>query len=265
MTALRLHVVRLAVLPLGSCLALAAGCARQPPQPPAKPPRPTFECRFTEDPVSIDGKLDDAAWQRAVLIDSFTVPWEKGGPAARKGTRARLLWDRDNLYVAADMDDTDLYADVTEHDGNTWDNDVFEVFLKPSADKPAYYEFHVTPANTVFDLFLPRRGHVGRFKKLGEFDIESAVALRGTLDRWNDKDKGWSVEMRIPWESLAETGGRPAAGDEWRIALCRYDYDLEHEAPELSSSAPLSRRDFHRHEDYAAVRFTGPDTTAQQP
>ena len=40
-------------------------------------------------------------------------------------------------------------------------------------------------------LFLPRRGHVGRFKREGEFDITSAVNLRGTLGAWNDKDKGW--------------------------------------------------------------------------
>jgi glucose/arabinose dehydrogenase/mono/diheme cytochrome c family protein len=261
--------VRLPLRPLlACCLALAGGCARQSPPPPpaaAAPPRPTFECRFTEDPITIDGKVDDAAWQRAVVVDSFTIPWEKGAPKARRGTRARLLWDRENLYVAADMDDTDLFAHVTEHDGNTWENDVFEVFLKPSADKPAYYEFHVNAANAVFDLFLPRRGHVGRFKRDGEFHIESAVALRGTLDTWTDKDEGWSVEMRIPWESLVRTGGRPEAGDEWRLALCRYDFDVEQEAPELSSVAPLSRRDFHRHEDYAAVRFVGPQATAQRP
>jgi glucose/arabinose dehydrogenase/mono/diheme cytochrome c family protein len=247
-----------------------AGCSRSAAPPPpvaAGPPAPppAFECRFTEDPVAIDGKLDDAAWQRAVVIDSFVIPWEKGSPKARKGTRARLLWDRENLYVAADMDDSDLYADVTQHDGNTWENDVFEVFLKPSAEKPAYYEFHVNAANAVFDIFLPRRGHVDRFKRDGEFHIESAVALRGTLGSWTDKDEGWSVEMRIPWESLARTGGRPEAGDEWRLALCRYDFDVDHEAPELSTMARLSRRDFHLHEDYAALRFVGPQATARRP
>ena len=86
------------------------------------------------------------------------------------------------------MDDGDLYADVEKHDGNTWTNDVFEVFLKPSAEKPGYYEFHVTPNNTRFDLFLPRRGHVERFRREREFHVTSAVTLRGTLDRWDDRD-----------------------------------------------------------------------------
>ena len=243
----------------GLALGPVAGCARPASQPVAPPPPPpVFECRFTAEPVTIDGKFDEAAWQRAPVIDSFGMPWEQGAPRARKGTRARLLWDRDNLYVAADMDDADLYADVKEHDGNTWENDVFEVFLKPAAEKPAYYEIHVNAANTVFDLFLPRRGHVGRFKRQDEFHIESAVTLRGTLEAWSDKDEGWTVEMRIPWSDMQPTGGRPEAGAEWRFALCRYDFDVAHEAPELSTMARLSRRDFHRHEDYAILRFVAP-------
>jgi hypothetical protein len=247
----------------GACL--LTGCGGLASLPPAaavpKPPPsiPVAECRFASGPILIDGTLDEAAWGQAAVIDDFRMPWEPGGPPARAATRARLLWDADNLYVAADMDDGDLYADVTEHDGNTWDNDVFEVFLKPAADAPPYYEFHVTPANTRFDVFLPRRGHVGRFKKTDVFGIESAVAVRGTLDAWADRDTGWTVEMRIPWADLARTGGRPEAGAEWRFALCRYDFDVAAESPELSTAAPLSRKNFHAHEDYARLRFVGPE------
>lgn len=248
---------------------LVAGCSAPPPAPAPEPAAKATrrepvvcECRPATGPIVIDGKLDDAAWQAAAVIDDFRIPWLADQPRARKATRARMLWDQDNLYVAADMDDGDLYADVTEHDGNTWDNDVFEVFLKPSADEPAYYEFHVTPLNTVFDMFLPRRGHVGRFKGDGEFGIESAVALRGTLEQWADRDQGWTAEIRIPWAGLARTGGRPAPGAEWRFALCRYDFDVAEEAPELSTSAPLSRRSFHQHEDYATLKFVGPPAVA---
>ena len=237
-----------------------AGCAGPAVQPPAAPSvaRPVFPCRFASGPIVIDGKLDEAAWTEAPVIDGFRVPWEPGSRSARSVTRARVLWNSDNLYLAAEMDDGDLYADVTEHDGNTWDNDVFEVFLKPAADKPAYYELHVNAANAVFDLFLPRRGHVGRFKRHHQFHIESAVKLRGTLDAWADKDEGWTVEIRIPWSDLQPTGGRPEPGADWRFALCRYDFDVAHEQPELSTIAPLSRRDFHHHEDYATLRFLGP-------
>ena len=221
-----------------------------------------YDCRFTEEPITIDGKLDDPAWNHAAVIDRFQMPWLRQKMSlALKATRARLLWDRACLYIAADLDDADLYATMTEHDGNTWENDVFELFLKPAVDKPSYYEFHITPANTVFDIFLPRRGHVGRFRRDREFHIESAVSLRGTLNRWTDQDEGWSAEMAIPWSDLMPTGGRPDPGETWRFALCRYDFDIAQEKPELSTSAPLASKtypDFHSHEDFAPIQFTMP-------
>jgi hypothetical protein len=97
-----------------------------------------YECKFTEDAIAIDGTLDDAAWKDATTIENFSMPWlGKDNKPATKATRAKILWDRENLYISADLDDADLYADVTEHDGQIWDNDVFEVFLKPSTEKPS--------------------------------------------------------------------------------------------------------------------------------
>ena len=76
-----------------------------------------FECRYTDGPIAIDGKADEAAWKHAQVIDKFSLPWLKEPRPAKTATRARLLWDRENLYFFADMDDGDLFADVIEHDG----------------------------------------------------------------------------------------------------------------------------------------------------
>ena len=58
--------------------------------------------------------------------------------------------------------------------------------------------------------------------------METAVALRGTLNHWQDVDEGWTVEGRIPWRDLAPTGGRPNIGEIWKFALCRGDYSVGH-------------------------------------
>ena len=236
----------------------------------AAPPT-EFECRWADKPPVIDGKLDDAVWQQAQLIDNFYLPWLQGkARPARTATRARLLWDRDYLYFAADMDDTDLYADITEHDGMTWENDVFELFFKPAADKPAYYEFQVSANGTIMDMLIPRRGAGGyrRFIKDGDFHIDAKVVRQGTLNNWSDKDKGWTVEGRIPWKDFARTGGGPKANDVWRFTLCRYDYSVDFEGPELSTCAPLKSKnhaDFHAHEDYAPLKFVGAKQGAAKP
>ncbi|HUG91339.1 MAG TPA: PQQ-dependent sugar dehydrogenase, partial [Planctomycetaceae bacterium] len=227
-------------------------------------PPTRFECRWTELPVTIDGRADEPAWRAAQVIDRFSLPWLKDqARPARTATKARLLWDREYVYFAAEMDDADLFADVTEHDGRTWDNDVFELFFKPADDKPGYYEFQVNAAGTVLDMFLPAReaGGYETFKSDGRFHVEAKVALRGTLNRRDDVDEGWSVEGRIPWHDFLRTGGRPVIGEAWKFALCRYDYSKGFDEPELSTSAPLAsldHADFHHHEDYATLVFVGP-------
>ena len=240
----------LLLIPGGWC----PGLADQPKQ---------FECRFVSAPPSVDGVGDDAAWQAAGQIDNFSLPWlkEQARPS-KTATRARLAWDREFLYFLAEMEDADLFADITDHDGKTWNNDVFELFFKPAVDKSGYFEFQVNAAGTVMDMFLPRRG-IDDFDKQvrdGDFHVDARVKLQGTLNQRADKDQGWTVEGRIPWTDLLRTGGRPAPGEVWKFALCRYDYSTEFSEPELSSCAPLTVRSFHQHEDYADLKFLGPAT-----
>src|SRR5260370_4346760 len=112
------------------------------------------------------------------------------------------------------------------------------------------------------DMVLPRRGAGGyqRFIKDGDFHIDAKVNLRGTLNKWTDKDEGWSVEGKMPWTDFLRTGGRPEVGEKWKFALCRYDYSVDFEGPELSTCAPLKGKgtpDFHHFEDYATLTFIG--------
>jgi hypothetical protein len=238
----------------------AAGCAlpvaqKKPDEGP--PVVRKAECRRATGPVRINGVLDDIAWEDAEEIKGFSAFWRKGKAATT--TTARLLWDRDYLYFSAEMEDHDLFALVKERNGMTWEDDVFELFFKPRSDKPAYYELQVNALNTRLELFFPSRGAGGyrRFAPETKLGMESAVKLRGTLNKYEDKDKGWTVEGRLPWTAFKATGGRPAAGDKWKFALCRYDYSATLERPDLSSTAPLTEADFHRYEDYGELEFVG--------
>lgn len=219
------------------------------------------ECRRATGPIKLDGKADEPAWQQALVIESFGAFW-----ASRPGktaTKARLLWDDEYLYFHAEMEDADLYADERKTNGHLWDNDVFELFFKPSEQGNAYYEFQINPLNAQFHCFLPSRGAGGLRRALsstedGKFAMKTAVLLRGTLNNWRDNDTGWSVEGRIPWKDFHRTGGGPKTGDVWRFALCRYDYSKNFDAPDLSSCAPLTAPSYHRYEDYCRLKFVFP-------
>jgi hypothetical protein len=215
------------------------------------------ECRWATSPIKIDGTLDEAAWEKADVLNKFAVHWLHR--PAKTATKARLLWDDTYLYFAAEMEDSDLYADVTQRNGMTWTNDVFELFFKPVEKKLAYYEFQVNAANTPLELFFPSRGSGGyqRFAPLTKFGMESEVKLEGTLNNPADKDKGWTVEGRIPLSAFLSSGDKPQPGAKWRFALCRYDYSVAFDRVETSSTAPLTQPDFHRYEDYGELTFVG--------
>jgi len=121
-----IHLSRLATVPLVVAVVGLGGCsgaASRPVSPaqaattaaatPAAAAVIAYDCRFTEDAIKIDGTLDDAAWKDAATIENFAMPWlGKDNKPATKATRAKILWDRENLYICADFDDADLYADV---------------------------------------------------------------------------------------------------------------------------------------------------------
>ena len=216
-----------------------------------------FVCHWASNAITIDGVADDPSWTKAQVIDNFRIPATNGVKPSTT-TRARLLWDRQYIYFFADLEDHDLFGDITERDAMTWNNDVFEIFLKPGATEPGYYEFQVNAAGTEMDLFLPdqKSGGYAALKSANTFQMKTAVVRRGTLENRKDRDEGWSVEGRIPWVDFMPTGGRPDVNEVWSIALCRYDYTLG-KAPELSSCAPLSKLNFHLVEDYAKLRFAG--------
>ena len=88
--------------------------------------------------------------------------------------------------------------------------------------------------------------------------------LRGTLNKRDDTDRGWSVEGRIPWADFFRAGGRPEPGEQWRFALGRWNNDRG-QPVELTTNAPIREKKLstalHQIEDYLPVTFVGPDAT----
>ena len=230
-----------------------------------------YRCNFAPNPPKIDGQGNDDCWKQAPVIDNFRMAWlnpkeqasassVSGAGSLEKPTRAKLLWDREYLYVWAFLKDRDIQATLKERDSQTWMDDCFEMFLKPAKEHPGYYEFHVTPANTQMDLYIPERirNAYSLYKSSAEFDFQSSVLVDGTIENRDDEDRSWQVEFKIAWKDFFRTGGAPKPDEIWSFSLCRYDYDRRSEQPTLTSTSPLTQPSFHRHEEFAELQFAGP-------
>lgn len=232
----------------------------------ADPPavaREAQECRWVDEPLTLDGKADEAAWKTAKDISNFGRPWLGRDAAAVATTHARLLWGREFLHFFADLDDTDLNSSEQLPDGMEATEDLFELYLKPAADKPGYFVLRVNAAGKTHGVFLPARVEAGKnpFKSDNLVEFETVVQRRGTLNQKGDRDTGWSVEGRVRWRELLRAGGRPNVNETWQFALCRTDVSADGREPQFSTTALLTRADAHRYEDYAALRFLSPSAS----
>ncbi len=149
--------------------------------------------------------MDDAAWRKAPWTDWFVDIEGAGKPTPRLHTHAKMLWDAQFLYVAAELEEPHVWATLTEHDSVIFHDNDFEVFLNPSGDGRNYFEFEINALNTGWDLFLPKPYREGG-KADNSWDIpglHTAVSVNGTLNNPGDTDRGWMIEMAFPWSAFA--------------------------------------------------------------
>ena len=74
--------------------------------------------------ITIDGKLDDPSWNVAPWTETFVDIEGDRRPQPRFRTRAKMLWDDDWFYIAAEMEEPDVWGTLTEHDSVIFrDND----------------------------------------------------------------------------------------------------------------------------------------------
>ena len=195
----------------------------------------------TAGDIDIDGRLDEPSWQRAAWTDVFVDIEGDLKPKPRFDTRAKMVWDDEYLYIAADMEEPHVQASLTERDSRIYNDNDFEVFIDPDGDTHEYYEFEINAFSTEWDLFL-----VKPYKDGGTFmdnwdinGLKTAVQVWGTINDPSDEDQGWSLEMAFPWAVLKQNAHRPTPpreGDQWRINFSRVERLWE---PELDGDGYL--------------------------
>lgn len=191
-----------------------------------------YEAPYLASAPVIDGQIDDDVWDQAPWTDRFVDIQGTHMPTPRFMTRARMAWDDDYFYVAAVMEEPHVWATLTEHDQIVFYDNDFEVFIDPDGDQAEYYEIEVNPLNTIFDLFLVRT-YINGGPALHDWDmrgLRTAIHVHGTLNDPSDVDQGWSVEIAMPWKSLAEAANRPCPpnhGDTWRVNFSRVEWQAE--------------------------------------
>ncbi|MBM3498211.1 MAG: hypothetical protein FJX74_06025 [Armatimonadetes bacterium] len=166
-----------------------------------------YPCPRAESPLTVDGALDEPAWQAAPLVSGFTR-YDKPEVLAVQAY-FRVLHDEQRLYFGVVCDEPliERLAPVAQGRDThaVFDGEALEVFIDPRHDLN-YYQLAANAAGSVWDS----RG--------SDTAWNAQVSAAAKLD---PARKQWSLEFAVPFRDLGIT---PTAGAVLGFNVCRNRY-----------------------------------------
>jgi hypothetical protein len=176
----------------------AAAVARSMPQAKsgaASPSDPrtvrTIAAVRTDGPIVIDGVLSEAVWQTPGA-GGFTQRDPDDGQPASEPTTVWVAFDRDNLYIAARLADSEpdkIVGRLGRRDEEV-ESDWFDFGVDPYHDRRSGYYFGINPSGSIQDGTISNDEQTD---STWDGIWESAARL---------DDGGWTVEIRVPFDQI---------------------------------------------------------------
>jgi len=192
-----------------------------------------YVCYSSDEQITVDGKLIESAWAKAEWTDDFVDILGSLQPLPRFRTRVKMLWDEKYFYVAAEVQEPNIWGTLKNRDDIIFYDNDFEIFIDPDGDSRDYVEFEMNALNTVWDLLLemPYRD-IDKAAK-DEWNIKgllTGVSIYGSVNKTDDKDSCWTIEVAFPWDGFKEittVSSPPKDQDQWRINYSRVEWKME--------------------------------------
>ncbi|MFK7923232.1 MAG: carbohydrate-binding family 9-like protein [Bacteroidia bacterium] len=217
---------------------------------------PSISAVRTPVPLNIDGKLEEAVYQKTIKIYLQDSRAPKIPVSSTYESFAQLAYDDTYLYVAFHCKDPDIHSSFTQRDEHLWKEEAVEVFIDTDLNDPnRYVELQVSPRNICYDSFIvdPQNIDVPKTARYNLKDFHTAVSVDGTLNQAGDIDQSWTVEMAVPWaEIVPDYDPSQLEKANWRINLYRINVDQEQKLYQAWSPTQGS---FHQPQKFGHIIF----------
>lgn len=194
------------------CVALPAdGTAQEKaPSAPSSPETKRFEAVRRQGALSLDGRLDDPAWEQASFRSDFLQKGKDRGFEPRAETSVAMVYDDEALYVAARMERDGQAAGALGQRDDAGNVDRILVSLDTFRDLRSAFTFGVTVSGVRID-YVSSRDNESWIDHSFDPLWEARVAM---------EEDGWTAEMRIPFSQLRFSGG---ASQVWGVNIRRWN------------------------------------------
>jgi len=190
------------------------------------------------EPITVDGLLDETAWQLATPASEFYQQQPVEFEQAVHRTEVRFLYDDRTLYIGAMLFDDEpsrLVTNDLKREFGIRYSDGFGVLLDTFHDRQNSYAFITNPGGAVRDTMAWDNGRKVDANWNGVWTVRTRVL-----------SNGWSVEYAIPFSTLRFTA---SADQEWGLNVVR----VVRRDNEISTWAPVPRQFSHYRVGYAGT------------
>lgn len=159
--------------------------------------------------VSIDGRLNEAAWQAATPVTEFIQYDPKEGQPASEKTEARILIDDDAIYIGMRMFDSEprlIQPQLARRDESI-EGDLVEVTLDSYHDHLTAFIFRLSAGGARRDATVSANGN-------NDNSWDAVWEGASSID-----SLGWTAEFRIPLSQLRYN--RNLSEQVWGLQLAR--------------------------------------------
>lgn len=145
-----------------------------------------------QDPVEIDGKLDESSWELAPVLTDFTqYNPDEGSPATEK-TEVKVLFSKDALYIGVRAHDSEadkIRAILARRDSQC-PSDWIKIWIDSYHDHLTAFEFAVNPCGVKRDVYWSN-------DRRKDDDWDAVWDVEVSID-----DRGWVAEFKIPFSQI---------------------------------------------------------------
>lgn len=164
----------------------------------------------TDGHIKIDGVLDEVEWVNAPMANNFVQYEQYNGQMPSQQTEVKVLFDDDALYIGANLFDTNpelIYKELGKRDNSDkLKSDAFSVHISTYNDGLNYLQFIVSASGVQTDIKLTADSEERSWNAVWTSEVKI-------------NDKGWCVEMRIPYSALRFTNKK--YNSRWGINFAR--------------------------------------------
>ena len=253
METLTISKIIIRIFQLSACVLMISwmnACTRQ-----VQPEYSLEAIRADSAPV-INGHLNEPVWQRA---KSVWLKDNRSGESvtdARVTTRVMTCYDDSTLYIAFICKDPDIWTSYTQRDEYLWQEEAVEVFIDVDDEPDTYVEIEVSPANVLFDSYIidPVNIDIPATAAYDLSGIRTAVVVNGTLNKRDDTDVSWFVEIAVPFRDLVNDKIKSVSSrTNFRINFYRLDKNTDMDAAGFAWSPTGAR--FHKPSVFGTLIF----------